>query len=270
MAALRSPVRRSLSSTVNGHGTERCRSSVLLRTEDLEQHSQHCDDIPGETLPASLNGLSPFTRSGCTPRKADTMSETATATQDLASQYAAQVTSDLEHNLKEQERVNAEIVLLQKELAALQQNHTVLVSMQQALAVVPAPAEQPTAVPGSPAVPSPRDNATAPGKKAPKKSTGRPRRKTAAAPTADQATLVDLVRRHLAEQSEPRSAAEITTALGQAHPERTFKTTVVRTTLEGLVAKSQAQRTRQGRSVYYTSAQASEQESGPQADAQIS
>ncbi|MGI5041680.1 hypothetical protein ACM9HB_35195, partial [Streptomyces sp. JAC128] len=42
------------------------------------------------------------------------------------------------------------------------------------------------------------------------------------------------------------------TALGQAHPDRNIKTTVVRTTVEGLVAKSHAQRTKQGSSVYYT------------------
>ncbi|MGC9495923.1 hypothetical protein [Streptomyces sp. WG7] len=83
---------------------------------------------------------------------------------------------------------------------------------------------------------------------------------------ADRPTLVELVRNHLVEQSEPRSAAEVTTALGQAHSGRTIKTTVVRTTLEGLVAKNQAQRTKQGTSVYYTATDAPEpkqkQESG--------
>lgn len=64
-------------------------------------------------------------------------------------------------------------------------------------------------------------------------------------------TLVDIVRAHLSGGSEPRSAAEITAALTKKHPERTFKATVVRTTLEGLVAKNQAQRTKQGTSVFY-------------------
>lgn len=67
-----------------------------------------------------------------------------------------------------------------------------------------------------------------------------------------QPTLVELIRRHLTEQSEPRSAAEVATALTQAHPDRRIQTNVVRTTLESLVAKSNAQRTRQGSSVYYT------------------
>ncbi|MGI5391182.1 hypothetical protein [Streptomyces sp. CA-251251] len=85
---------------------------------------------------------------------------------------------------------------------------------------------------------------------------------TATAPSASSAkqpaqpTLVELVRRHLTEQKEPRSAAEVTTALDAAHAGRTIKTTVVRTTLEGLVAKNLAQRTKQGTSVYYTATEA--------------
>jgi predicted transcriptional regulator len=74
-----------------------------------------------------------------------------------------------------------------------------------------------------------------------------------------QPTLVELVRSHLTEQSEPHSAAEVATALDKAHPERGIKTTVVRTTLEGLVAKNQAQRTKQGSSVFYTAPSAAEQ-----------
>ncbi|MGW1047366.1 BlaI/MecI/CopY family transcriptional regulator, partial [Streptomyces sp. NPDC002547] len=93
---------------------------------------------------------------------------------------------------------------------------------------------------------------------APKK----PARKAADA-KAPQPTLVELVRYHLAEQGDPRSAAEVATALDTAHPERGIKTTVVRTTLENLVAKNQAQRTKQGRSVYYTASNAAEQTATP-------
>ncbi|MBD9726358.1 hypothetical protein PV755_23140 [Streptomyces caniscabiei] len=82
--------------------------------------------------------------------------------------------------------------------------------------------------------------------------------KTATAEKA-QPTLVELIRRHLTEQSEPRSAAEVATALTQAHPDRRIQTNVVRTTLEGLVAKSNAQRVKQGSSVYYTGPDAPEQ-----------
>ncbi|MGW2296469.1 hypothetical protein [Streptomyces violaceorubidus] len=102
------------------------------------------------------------------------------------------------------------------------------------------------------------------------KTAGKPAaKKAAAARDAGRPTLVELVREHLAGQREPRSAAEVTTALSEAHSGRTVKTTVVRTTLEGLVAKNQAQRTKQGTSVYYTATGAtpSEQQQAPAAEA---
>ncbi|MFD0229311.1 hypothetical protein ACWGPD_25295 [Streptomyces hirsutus] len=169
------------------------------------------------------------------------------------------MTGDLERNIKEQERIGAEITALQERLAALRQDHTVLMSVQQALGITPAPAK-PAAQPESAALPSPRKAAaTGPGKRTARKPAAKKSAGTAsgAAKTA-RPTLVDLIRGHLAEQREPRSAAEISAALGQAHPERDIKTKVVRVTLEGLVAKSQAQRTKQGASVYYTAPAAPE------------
>ncbi|MEW2048721.1 hypothetical protein [Streptomyces sp. NPDC005476] len=201
------------------------------------------------------------------------MSESVSAT-ELASQYTAQVNADLERNTKEQERVGAEIASLQEQLAALEHNHSVLVSIQQAIQAAPVPAPAAAQPAESVAVPAPRTKksaASGTGKRTqakPKKSAPRVTRKaekpavsqrkntTGPADDAAQQTLVDLVRRHLSQQSEPRSAAEITTALGAAHPERSIKTTVVRTTLEGLVAKTQAQRSKQGSSVFYTTADA--------------
>ncbi|MFF1442172.1 hypothetical protein [Streptomyces sp. NPDC058295] len=202
------------------------------------------------------------------------MSENASAT-ELTSQYTAQVTADLERNTKEQDRIGAEIAALQEQLASLQRDHTVLVNIQQAIDAVPVP--DTTAPPsGNVPVPAPRKKAarsgtgkrTQPSKKTaaqPARPAGKTTGKTAGNPSAGKAevaqtaqpTLVDLVRRHLTEQSEPRSAAEIATALGQAHPQRAIKTTVVRTTLEGLVAKTQAQRSKQGSSVFYTAADSS-------------
>ncbi|MGW0456077.1 hypothetical protein [Streptomyces tendae] len=250
---------------------------------------------------------------------------------ELASQYSVQVTDDLERNVKEQERVSAEITALQQQLAALQHDHALLVNMQQALGITSPPSPsvpEPADAPESAAVPAPRGGAaprssagkstrskkatTAPkraaapkpsakavskpaAKKATKpaattttetapksadktaskttakaadkapvktadksaaKTAGKPAAKKAAAREAGRPTLVELVREHLAGQREPRSAAEVTTALGEAHSGRTVKTTVVRTTLEGLVAKNQAQRTKQGTSVYYTATEA--------------
>ncbi|WP_328504772.1 hypothetical protein OG828_48770 [Streptomyces sp. NBC_00457] len=200
------------------------------------------------------------------------MSESTTTTTELTSHYIAQVTGDLERNLKEQERIGAEITALQQQLSALQQDHTVLVNMQQALGIPEAPAE-PAAAPESAAVPSPRKKTDAGqiGKPKARRTTAaqgsptarksaakKPPVKAAAAAKTTQPTLVELIRRHLTEQGEPRSAVEISTALSQAHPERGIKPKVVRVTLEGLVAKSLAQRTKQGRSVFYTSPEAPE------------
>ncbi|WP_217238138.1 hypothetical protein [Streptomyces sp. AC555_RSS877] len=209
------------------------------------------------------------------------MSENASAT-ELSSQYTAQVSADLERNTKEQERVGAEIAALQEQLTALQRDHEVLVSIQRAIGTEP-PSAKPVAPSDSVAVPAPRKKTTAkktaaksgPGKRArttktaskPRAATDKPaaekRADTTEAAKTAQPTLVDLVRSHLAEQSEPRSAAEIATALGQSHPDRNIKTTVVRTTLEGLVARTQAQRSKQGASVYYTAPDASEQAASP-------
>lgn len=196
----------------------------------------------------------------------DSTTDTTADTTELASHYIAQVTGDLERNVKEQERVSAEIAALQEQLAVLRRDHSVLVSMQQALGVTapPAPAE-------GPAVPTPRkETAVRPrrtrkaapeaAKKAPARKAAPEPKKTAArkAPrkTSSGPTLVDLVHGHLAEQSEPRSAAEVASALGAAHPDREIKTNVVRTTLEGLVAKNRAQRTKQGTSVFYSASDA--------------
>jgi predicted transcriptional regulator len=46
--------------------------------------------------------------------------------------------------------------------------------------------------------------------------------------------------------------------LDQQHPEREIKARVVRITLERLVAKNHARRTRQGHSIFYTSQEAFE------------
>ncbi|MDN3244274.1 hypothetical protein ACFW4O_23645 [Streptomyces mutabilis] len=256
------------------------------------------------------------------------MSESTTQpATELASQYSVQVTDDLERNIKEQERIGAEITALQQQLAALQHDHALLVNMQQALGLTSAPSQpatapEPAAATDSAGVPAPRDGAaTEPGagkrtrgrkaaaapkraaapkpgakpaaksatrskpaaKSAPEraaksatksatKAAGKPAAKKPSSRTASaeqaaaQPTLVELVRTHLTEQSEPRSAAEVATALGRANSERTIKTTVVRTTLEGLVARNQAQRTKQGTSVYYTATDAPEAAKQPATD----
>ncbi|MGW3311145.1 hypothetical protein ACWDG9_31680 [Streptomyces sp. NPDC001073] len=205
------------------------------------------------------------------------MSESATAATGLTSQYIAQVAGDLESNVKEQERIGAEIAILQQQLTALQQDQSVLANIQQALGVTHEP-DMPSAAAESAAVPSPQQKteAASPRKRRARKTTA-VQETTAKKPaarkplpkadtTAARPTLVELIRRHLAEQNEPRSAAEISTALSQAHPERNIKTKVVRVTTEGLVAKSQAQRTKQGASVFYTAPNMPEPTTAPQTE----
>jgi hypothetical protein len=199
----------------------------------------------------------------------------------LTSQYAAQVTGDLESNVKEQDRVSAEIAGLQEQLAALQSDHLVLVNVQQVLGVS-SPPIQPSVAPDSTTVPAPRTKAatdTGAGKRTrAKKADAAPSRTTAEKPGGKkpvdkaagvktaQPTLVELVRRYLTGLSEPRSAADVTTALATAHPERGIKATVVRTTLENLVAKNHAHRAKQGASVYYTAPNTAEQTATPDPD----
>ncbi|MER5409346.1 hypothetical protein [Streptomyces sp. NPDC002769] len=198
------------------------------------------------------------------------MSEVKDRTTELTSQYAAQVTGDLERNTKEQDRIGGEIQALQEQLAALQHDHTVLVNLQQALGGASPAAEAATAAvssvphqgvasskPGKPkktAATNAKATAskkTAPKQTAPKQSAAKVSSAKAPKPAAEP-TLVEVIRGYLKQQSEPRSAAEISDALTQAHPDRTVKTTVVRTTLEGLVAKNHAHRNKQGTSVFYT------------------
>jgi hypothetical protein len=190
------------------------------------------------------------------------MSESTTTSSELTSQYASQVSSDLERNIKEQERISAEIVALQEQLATLQHDHAVLVNMQHALgiddAAVPAPRRKSSDEPGAGKRARAKKPTAAQGRTTVRKAAAKKSAAKAAVVTADQPTLVELVRGHLTGQSEPRSAAEVSTALGQAHPERGIKTTVVRSTLEGLVARKQAQRTKQGTSVFYTAGDAAE------------
>ncbi|MGW2726612.1 BlaI/MecI/CopY family transcriptional regulator [Streptomyces sp. NPDC001494] len=200
------------------------------------------------------------------------MSEGTASATALTSQYISQVAGDLERNVKEQERVSAELSALQEQLTALQHDHGVLLSMQQALGV-PAPGAAPSDAGGA-AVPSPRKRATGASAErraaktaAVKPPEGRKRAKRGGAKSVagksgagkeTRPTLVDLLHRHLTEQHEPRSAAEVAKAVADAHPDRSISTNVVRTTLENLVARSLAQRNKQGSSVFYTASTSAE------------
>lgn len=187
-------------------------------------------------------------------------------------QYAAQVASDLEANRKEHERITTEVAALQEQLQRLEHDQSLLVRVQEALGTAG------TAAPGPKKKTSRQRPAPKPQRNT--NTTGGTRKKTSAAkstpvpkvPAARSGgpTLVELIRDHLNQHSEPRSAAEITSALTKAYPDRTIKTTVVRTTVEGLVAKGRAQRSKQGSSVFYVSATPAEQPSAPQSTSSTS
>ena len=170
----------------------------------------------------------------------------------LQSQYAAQIQSDLDSNVAEREHIAGQISALQEQLSVLENNHALLASMQQAIGTpaVPAPgkASKKAAGASAPSIPQARSAPKSAGHAAKKQA--KPAAKAKASGGAP--TLRELVAAHLAASGEPRSAAEITAGLTEAHPGRNIAGTVVRNTLENLVAKGQAQRTRQNRSVFYT------------------
>ncbi|WP_328619116.1 hypothetical protein [Streptomyces sp. NBC_00354] len=194
----------------------------------------------------------------------------------LKSQYAEKVTADLALNTAEQERIRKEIASLQENLTGLEQDHELLVGMRAAIG------DTPTAVPaprtGKKTATSARKPAaaksatTADTKKATaKKATAvkavakKPAAKKPAAkkPVAEKAAaakekpvpLTELIHQHLSGQAEPKTAREIAQALTTAHPDRNLSDNLVRTTTERLVARSMAERAKQGSTVYYTAIQ---------------
>lgn len=173
------------------------------------------------------------------------MSGVAVQADGLVSQYIARVEQDLTHNAEEQDRIGQEMEGLRQRLDVLQRDRGVLLSVRQALGGQGADQAAPSTLAAASEGTASRQQADAPGKPG--------------TPDAHQArkiselTLVDLVSGHLAGQSEPRSAAEVSADVAQAHPGRRVKATVVRATLEALVAQGRARRTKRGRSVFYSS-----------------
>ncbi|MGW7648276.1 hypothetical protein [Streptomyces bobili] len=151
---------------------------------------------------------------------------------------------DLADNAEEQERIGREIEAMQRRLETLRRNRAVLTGVRSALlqrsgeesgqpaSSVPAgePANGERDISGAPVTQGVRGGAK-----------------------ASKPTLVDLVCSHLSGQPEPRSAGEVTEDIAQNHPDRQVKITVVRATLESLVAQGRVRRSKQGRSVFYSS-----------------
>ncbi|MHC5260147.1 hypothetical protein ACYSUO_19900 [Streptomyces sp. UC4497] len=204
---------------------------------------------------------------------ADTTNQT-----ELKSRYADRIQDDIANNESELKRVSEEIAALQAQLGTLEENRTLLESMLKSLGSgklppLPAPVAEKPAGKAAGKVPRQKARDTTAAKPAQaKKPAGTPAKaakaakpaKTAAAtkpsapaaPAAEKtepqgSTLVELIVSQLGAETSPRSAAEITSTLQKKHPKREFSTKVVRNTLEALVAKARAERTRQQRSVFY-------------------
>ncbi|MFJ7969010.1 hypothetical protein [Streptomyces sp. NPDC096324] len=208
----------------------------------------------------------------------------------IQDRYAQQLATDLEANRAQQ-------ALLAERLQHLRADEAFLVGLQSS---VPARQDTPdvtdTAAPVPPAaqdataVPSPRIAAASASDQSAKKAVPRRAAKKTAVkktaekvpkktaekapqPTSGQPPLGALLQQILADQSEPRTAAELVIALEQEHPERVRDVNTVRNTVERLVAKSFAERSKQGSTVYYTSTQnagrgAAETDAAPSSDSE--
>ncbi|WEV29528.1 BlaI/MecI/CopY family transcriptional regulator [Streptomyces sp. 71268] len=192
---------------------------------------------------------------------------------------SASVESVLRHMDEERAELVSQLAGLQHRLEQLETSKALLLtyigsSDGASLAPAPAPATRPvgateSAVPDEPAtaatvaVPGARRSSAsssrrAGGRAARQGTTGRGkgRKKSAAAKVAAPArgqrgqTIVE----YLAEHGEPRSATEVTNALQERHTDQEWSRAGVRESLEHLVSKNQAQRTTQGRSVFYSAA----------------
>ncbi|MGW4231155.1 hypothetical protein ACWEF9_17970 [Streptomyces sp. NPDC004980] len=187
------------------------------------------------------------------------MSEVASAFKVTAG-YTQKVAEDLAVNKQEQERVRAELTRLQGELLQLEESEQVLAKMQDVLvgagesdagqgkdrkkASIPA-ARRGKGVTGQQKAPRRA--------KSPEKADSEaPAGKAAPARGAGEETWAVLAGSYLAGQNEPKSAAEVSAALAEAHPRRKVQATVVRNALEQGVARGLLERSKQGRSVYYS------------------
>ncbi|MFF2511788.1 hypothetical protein [Streptomyces sp. NPDC058086] len=175
--------------------------------------------------------------------------------------YAARLAEDLERNAREQERLSSEMAALQARLETLRHNQVLLVNMQQALGQTVTADETPSSADSNASVPRQGRPAPQAGQPRPDHVTQSavPQKTAPAAPSAsadksgrNTPTLRDLAVGYLSQEGAPRSALAVTDALTEAHQDRGFKITVVRSTLEAMVARGQVRRSKQGKSVFYT------------------
>ncbi|MER8199069.1 hypothetical protein ABTY00_34605 [Streptomyces microflavus] len=181
----------------------------------------------------------------------------------VTADYAQRVADDLSANRAEQERVRSELARLQDDLVRLEESEQVLTQMQKVLGGTPKRTAKQSRTRKAAAVPAARrsNSKAAAGKQA--AATGRKSpKKAVSAKKPGEPTWLKVTMAYLDVQSEPRSAAEVSNALAEAHPERAVQVTVVRNTLEQGVAQGLLERSKQGRSVFYSPAPAATDPSG--------
>jgi len=171
----------------------------------------------------------------------------------VTADYAQRVADDLSANRGEQERVRSELDRLRDELVRLEESEQVLTKMQDVLGGAPKQTAKQAKSRKSAAVPAARrSNAKTAGGKPGAADGRKAAKKSASAKKPGEATWLELATAYLGGQGEPRSAAEVSDALTEAHPERTVQVTVVRNALEQGIAQGLLERTKQGRSVFYS------------------
>ncbi|MET9324125.1 hypothetical protein ABZX75_28740 [Streptomyces sp. NPDC003038] len=190
---------------------------------------------------------------------------TATHTAHIKDDYAQQIASDLSANQAAQEQTRTELQRLQEELSRLEDNEKVLLKMREALGIPSKSESAQVTKRGAKrtSVPAARSASPAGKKAVAAKSTAadkasRPRATAAKAESGKKdesgQTWLELVTAVIAGQTEPKSAAEVTDVVSATHPERNVQATVIRNALEQGVARGLLERSKQGRSVYYTPA----------------
>ncbi|MEU5331287.1 hypothetical protein [Streptomyces parvus] len=172
--------------------------------------------------------------------------------QSVTADYVQRVADDLAANRSEQERVRSELARLQDELVRLEDSEQVLMKMQEVLGGTPKQTAKQRKGGKAAAVPAARgSNRKAAGKSA-AAAGSKASKKTASPKKAGEPTWLELTTAYLGGQSEPRSAAEVAASLTEAHPERAVQVAVVRGSLEQGVAQGLLERSKQGRSVFYS------------------
>ncbi|MBM9503251.1 hypothetical protein [Actinacidiphila acididurans] len=170
------------------------------------------------------------------------------ATNNLGDVYADRIRADLD-------RVDAEIAEVRSKLDRLAADRAWLTELLDRLPVpspspaVPSAAGPPAATAASPEVPAARAAAEPAASSSGPASSSAPRRRRG----TGGPTLVERVVRYLEGRTEPTSVLEVTRMLNNEDDrDRTVSTVVVRNTLEALVARGIAERSKDGRSVHYT------------------